>query len=99
MAREREPRISRNSAPGHWPQLGGEIRGGRHVLPGRVYYEDTACTGIVYHASFLRFMERGRTEYMRRVGAGHPELFEPPAGEAPRFGFLVPSMPIHYRKP
>jgi acyl-CoA thioester hydrolase len=99
MAREREPRIPRNSAPGHWPQLGGEIRGGRHVLPVRVYYEDTDFTGIVYHASFLRFMERGRTEYMRRIGAGHRELLEQAAGEAPGFGFVVRSMRIDYRKP
>jgi acyl-CoA thioester hydrolase len=82
-----------------WPQLGGEIRGGRHVLPIRVYYEDTDFTGIVYHASFLRFMERGRTEYMRRIGAGHRDLFEQAAGEAPGFGFVVRSMRIDYRKP
>ncbi len=99
MAREREPRIPRNSAPEHWPQLGGEVRGGRHVLPVRVYYEDTDFTGIVYHASFLRFMERGRTEYMRRIGAGHRDLFEQAASEAPGFGFVVRSMRIDYRKP
>ncbi len=85
MAREREPRISRTPAPDQWPQLGGEIRGGRHVLPVRVYYEDTDFTGIVYHASFLRFMERGRTEYMRRIGAGHRDLFEQAASEAPGY--------------
>ncbi len=99
MARGREPRIPRNSAPEHWPQLGGEVRGGRHVLPVRVYYEDTDFTGIVYHASFLRFMERGRTEYMRRIGAGHRDLFEQAASEAPGFGFVVRSMRIDYRKP
>ena len=99
MAREREPRISRKPAPEHWPQLGGEIRGGRHVLPVRVYYEDTDFTGIVYHASFLRFMERGRTEYIRVIGAGHREWFEQAAGEAPGFGFVVRSMRIDYRKP
>jgi acyl-CoA thioester hydrolase len=99
MAREREPRISRKPAPEHWPQLGGEIRGGRHVLPVRVYYEDTDFTGIVYHASFLRFMERGRTEYMRVIGAGHREWFEQAASEAPGFGFVVRSMRIDYRKP
>ena len=99
MAREREPRISRTPAPEKWPQLGGEIRGGRHVLPVRVYYEDTDFTGIVYHASFLRFMERGRTEYMRRIGAGHRDLFEQAASEAPGFGFVVRSMRIDYRKP
>jgi acyl-CoA thioester hydrolase len=99
MTREREPRISRTPATEKWPQLGGEIRGARHVLPVRVYYEDTDFTGIVYHASFLRFMERGRTEYMRRIGAGYRELFEQAASEAPGFGFVVRSMRIDYRKP
>ncbi len=99
MTREREPRISRTPAPEQWPQLGGEMRRGRHVLPVRVYYEDTDFTGIVYHASFLRFMERGRTEYMRRIGAGHRDLFEQAASEAPGFGFVVRSMRIDYRKP
>jgi acyl-CoA thioester hydrolase len=58
----------------------------------------TDFTGIVYHASFLRFMERGRTEYMRRIGAGHRDLFEQAASEAPGFGFVVRSMRIDYRK-
>ena len=99
MAREREPRVSRDPAPEQWPQLGGEIRGGRHVLPVRVYYEDTDFTGIVYHASFLRFMERGRTEYMRLIGAAHRGLFEQTESEAPGFAFVVRSMRIDYRKP
>ena len=45
--------------------LDGEIRDGRHVLTVRVYYEDTDFTGVVYHASYLRFMERGRTNHLR----------------------------------
>ena len=56
-------------------------------------------TGIVYHASFLRFMERGRTEYMRLIGAGHRELFEQAASEAPGYGFVVRTMRIDYRRP
>lgn len=39
-----------------------------HVLPLRVYYEDTDAAGIVYHANYLRFMERGRTEFLRELG-------------------------------
>jgi acyl-CoA thioester hydrolase len=69
------------------------------VLPVRVYYEDTDFTGIVYHASYLRFMERGRTDYMRLIGAAHRELFEQTADEAPGFAFVVRSMRIDYRKP
>ena len=40
----------------------------------RVYYEDTDCAGIVYHASFLRFMERARTEWLRGHGFDLPDL-------------------------
>ncbi len=42
--------------------------------PVRVYYEDTDSTGIVYHASYLRFMERARTEWLRSLGFDLPEL-------------------------
>lgn len=39
-----------------------------YVLPIRIYYEDTDLSGIVYHANYLRFMERGRTEFFRAAG-------------------------------
>ena len=48
--------------------LDGEIHNGRHTMPVRVYYEDTDFTGIVYHANYLRYMERGRTEFFRLAG-------------------------------
>ena len=54
-------------------RLDGEIHNGRHHLPVRIYYEDTDCAGIVYHASFIRFMERGRTNYLRLLGVTEPE--------------------------
>ena len=47
--------------------LDGEIRAGRHVMQVRVYYEDTDFSGAVYHASYLRFMERGRIDDLERV--------------------------------
>ena len=56
--------------------LDGEIRGGRHIMSVRVYYEDTDFSGIVYHANYLRFLERGRTNHLRLLGAGHRTLFE-----------------------
>jgi acyl-CoA thioester hydrolase len=40
----------------------------------RVYYEDTDFSGRVYHASYLRFLERGRTEWLRRRGFAHQDL-------------------------
>ena len=42
----------------------------------RVYYEDTDFTGIVYHANYLRFAERGRTEMLRSLGFDHRSLVE-----------------------
>ncbi|HEX2653998.1 MAG TPA: tol-pal system-associated acyl-CoA thioesterase [Xanthobacteraceae bacterium] len=82
-----------------WPQLAGVIRDGRHVLPIRIYYEDTDFSGIVYHASYLRFMERGRTDYLRLIGADHRALFEETEKEAPGFAFVVRSMTIDFLKP
>jgi acyl-CoA thioester hydrolase len=79
--------------------LDGEIRGGRHHFPVRVYYEDTDFTGIVYHANYLRYMERGRTNYLRLIGANHRALFEAAEKEAPGFAFVVRSMTLDYRKP
>jgi acyl-CoA thioester hydrolase len=79
--------------------LDGEIRGGRHVMTVRVYYEDTDFSGVVYHASYLRFMERGRTNYMRLLGADHRALFEETEQEAPGFAFVVRSMAIDFLKP
>ncbi len=46
----------------------GILKGRTHVLPLRVYYEDTDAGGIVYHANYLRFAERGRTEMLRAIG-------------------------------
>ncbi len=81
------------------PALDGEIRDGRHLQPIRIYYEDTDFSGIVYHASYLRFMERGRTNYLRLIGADHRALFEQTEKEAPGFAFVVRSMTIDYLKP
>jgi acyl-CoA thioester hydrolase len=79
--------------------LDGIIRDGQHRQPVRVYYEDTDFTGIVYHVSYLRFMERGRTNYLRLLGANQRALFEEVAKEAPGFSFVVRSMQIEFRKP
>ena len=67
--------------------------------PVRVYYEDTDFSGVVYHASYLRFMERGRTNYLRLLGADHRAMFEQAADEAPGFAFVVRHMDIDFKKP
>ncbi len=79
--------------------LDGSISDGKHHQPIRVYYEDTDFSGVVYHASYLRFMERGRTNYLRLLGADHRALFEQAAQEAPGFAFVVRHMAIDFKKP
>ena len=78
--------------------LDGTIENGRHVMPVRVYYEDTDFTGIVYHANYLRFMERGRSNYLRLLGANQRGLFDQAEQEAPGFAFVVRSMQIEFLK-
>src|SRR6201993_676372 len=65
----------------------------------RVYYEDTDFSGIVYHASYLRFMERGRTNHLRLMGAEQHALYAQAESEAPGFAFVVRSMRIDYLRP
>ncbi len=79
--------------------LDGAIRDGVHIMQVRVYYEDTDFSGIVYHANYLRFMERGRTKYLRLLGADQHALFAEAQAEAPGFAFVVRSMQIEYLKP
>ncbi|MCK6418987.1 MAG: tol-pal system-associated acyl-CoA thioesterase [Alphaproteobacteria bacterium] len=45
-----------------------------HTIPIRIYYEDTDSGGVVYHASYLRFAERGRTEFLRKLGYNNSDL-------------------------
>ena len=52
----------------------GWLEGREHVLPVRNYYEDTDFTGVVYHANYLRYFERGRSDYLRLMGVSHTEL-------------------------
>ncbi len=84
---------------GDWPDLAGRLAGDGHVLPVRVYYEDTDFSGSVYHASYLRFMERGRTDYLRLLGTDQRVLFEQTEKEAPGFSFVVRAMTIDFFKP
>jgi len=80
-------------------ELDGVVSQGRHHQQVRVYYEDTDFSGIVYHANYLRFMERGRTNYLRLIGADHRALFAQAEQEAQSFAFVVRHMSIDFRKP
>ena len=55
-------------------------------------------SGLVYHASYLRFMERGRANYLRLLGADQRALFQETEKEVPGFAFIVRSMRIDFRK-
>jgi len=71
-----------------------QLQGKTHVLPLRVYYEDTDAGGIVYHANYLRFAERGRTEMLRMIGV-HQNKMHAETGLA----FAVYKADVHYMKP
>ncbi len=66
-----------------------------HRISVRIYYEDTDFSGVVYHASYLRFMERGRTELIRALGIEQRELFD---GDQ-ALGFAVRRMTIDFVRP
>jgi acyl-CoA thioester hydrolase len=72
----------------------GAFDGREHVLPVRVYYEDTDFTGVVYHASYLRFFERGRTEFLRAAGVEHAALLALPEPCA----FAVTHISVAFRR-
>lgn len=64
-----------------------------HRLAVRIYYEDTDFSGVVYHAGYLRFLERGRTELLRAAGVDQSALL------AEGLGFAVRRMTIEFLKP
>ncbi|PZP67391.1 tol-pal system-associated acyl-CoA thioesterase [Methylorubrum populi] len=66
-----------------------------HRLPVRIYYEDTDFSGFVYHASYLRFMERGRTELLRALAGDQSEMHAEGAGLV----FVVRKMSLDFLKP
>ena len=73
----------------------GVIEGGEHLLPVRVYYEDTDFTGVVYHANYLRYFERGRSDFLRLAGVSHTEL----RARAEPVVFVVRRMEIDFIRP
>jgi len=74
-----------------WPDIAGRIRNGVHVLPVRVYYEDTDAGGIVYHARYAVFCERARSDCLRLLGIHQSQL--------PDLHFVVRRMTCDFLKP
>jgi acyl-CoA thioester hydrolase len=66
-----------------------------HSFPIRVYYEDTDFSGVVYHASYLRFMERGRTEFLRDIGVDQRALF----ASDPPLALVVRRITVEFERP
>ncbi len=75
--------------------LAGDLTETGHSLTQRVYYEDTDFSGFVYHARYLHFMERARTDYIRCLGINQSEL----AGDGEGTMFVVHRMEIDFRAP
>lgn len=73
----------------------GRFIGREHILPVRVYYEDTDFTGLVYHANYVRYFERGRSDFLRLTTSGHAALME---GDRP-IAFVVAGMALKFLKP
>lgn len=77
--------------------LSGHLTEFGHALCVRVYFEDTDFSGVVYHARYLHFLERGRTDYLRLNGIGHRELMAGTFGEP--MAFAVRRMEIEFLRP
>lgn len=77
--------------------LAGELTPAGHRLVARVYFADTDFTGVVYHARYLEFFERGRSDYLRLAGVHHTELQAGKHGEP--LAWVVRRMEIDFRGP
>lgn len=81
-----------------WPDLAGRIEGRRHILPVRVYFEDTDFSGVVYHATYPRWCERGRSDLLRVLGIRHSDLYAAAEGGVPA-AFVVRRLEVDYLLP
>ncbi len=77
------------SLPAHFGQPAS------HAVEIRVYYEDTDFTGVVYHANYLRFFERGRTEFLRGLGLAQRALH----GQSGGIAFVVRHIVVDFLRP
>lgn len=77
--------------------LSGELTPEGHRLSARVYFADTDFSGVVYHARYLEFLERGRSDFLRLAGVHHTELAEGKHGE--RIVWIVRRMEIDFIAP
>lgn len=76
--------------------ISGQFVDGGHRLDQRVYYEDTDFSGLVYHARYLHFLERGRTDYLRCLGCEQSVLL---SADEEGLVFVVHRMEIDFKAP
>lgn len=92
-----------------WPDIAGRIAGpcdgtvsdkdgAFHVLPVRVYFEDTDAGGVVYHAAYVRFCERGRTDFLRMLGTDARRMIDGTDHGTPA-AFVVRRMSFDFNRP
>ena len=74
--------------------LAGRFEAGEHVLPLRVYYEDTDAAGIVYYANYLKFAERARSDLLRLL-----EINQSALARDQGLAFAVTECHVRYRTP
>lgn len=103
MSSDRSAAAPRSALPQQsWPDLAGRLvehpDGRRHVLPVRVYFEDTDFSGLVYHGSYVRWCERGRSDFLRLLGNDHKRLIDGSDRSEPA-AFVVRRMGLEFLKP
>ncbi|MCB1521826.1 MAG: YbgC/FadM family acyl-CoA thioesterase [Hyphomicrobiaceae bacterium] len=89
-----------------WPDLAGRLvadgSGQHHVMPVRVYFEDTDAGGVAYHASYIRWCERGRSDFLRLLGTDARRMISPepdgPDHHEPA-AFVVRRMSCDFKRP
>jgi acyl-CoA thioester hydrolase len=75
--------------------VSGWFDGRTHILPVRVYYEDTDFSGVVYHANYLKFFERGRSDFLRLIGVHHGAY----QARTPGLAFAVTEINVKFIRP
>jgi acyl-CoA thioester hydrolase len=93
--------MSQPEGKGRWPDLSGRLvedAAGRRLLPVRVYFEDTDFSGLVYHGSYVRWCERGRSDFLRLIGNDHRALLAGDSGREPA-AFVVRRMGLEFLRP
>jgi acyl-CoA thioester hydrolase len=75
--------------------MAGRFDGKVHLLPVRIYYEDTDFSGFVYHSNYLKYCERGRSDFLRLVGIHHAELL----ADAEPTLFAVAKITLEFKRP